>query len=189
MPLISLNAQTKNIGECALQYHIIQLEQKDTIGIKWVYVKGDQCKTTIHTSQLVQSLYFNAQSKTATITKDIGESHFIQEVTYPPVDQPSLVSMKEILSDTLIQLLGYNCKQVELKWSDGVIYQIWYTPEIITTVSNFEIAFKEIGGLVLCYNVIPVTGNTIQYKASSIDFSPIPLSQFIVNKDQFQIIE
>jgi hypothetical protein len=189
LSFLTIKAQTKNIGECALQYHIIQMDNADTIGIKWVYVKGDQCKTTIHTSQLVQSLYFNTQSKTATITKDIGESHFIQEVLYPPIEQPTLVSMKELPSDTLVQFLGYTCKQVELKWSDGVIYQIWYTPEIMTTVSSFEIAFKEVGGLVLCYNVIPVAGNTIQYKASSIDFSPIALSQFIINKDQFQIIE
>jgi hypothetical protein len=189
LSFLTIKAQTKNIGECALQYHIIQMDNADTIGVKWVYVKGDQCKTTIHTSQLVQSLYFNTQSKTATITKDIGESHFIQEVLYPPIEQPTLVSMKELPSDTLVQFLGYTCKQVELKWSDGVIYQIWYTPEIMTTVSSFEIAFKEVGGLVLCYNVIPVAGNTIQYKASSIDFSPIALSQFIINKDQFQIIE
>jgi hypothetical protein len=189
LSFLTIKAQTKNIGECTLQYHIIQMDNADTIGVKWVYVKGDQCKTTIHTSQLVQSLYFNTQSKTATITKDIGESHFIQEVLYPPIEQPTLVSMKELPSDTLVQFLGYTCKQVELKWSDGVIYQIWYTPEIMTTVSSFEIAFKEVGGLVLCYNVIPVAGNTIQYKASSIDFSPIALSQFIINKDQFQIIE
>jgi hypothetical protein len=189
MPIMSLYAQTKNIGECALQYSIVQLDQKDTVGVKWVYVKGDQCKTTIHTSQLVQSLYFNAQSKIATITKDIGESHFIQDVVYPPTDQPTLISMKEVLSDSTFQILGYACKQVELKWSDGIVYQIWYTPEMITTVSNFEVAFKEVAGLVLCYNVIPVTGNAIQYKAMSIDFSPIPFSQFIINKDQFQIIE
>ena len=97
--------------------------------------------------------------------------------------------MKEIISDSLVQLLGFTCKQIELKWSDGVVYQIWYTPEIITTVSSFELAFKEVGGLVLCYNVIPESGNTVQYKATSIDFSPIALSQFNINKDQYQIIE
>jgi hypothetical protein len=172
-----------------LQYSIVKLDTKDTVGVKWVYVKGDQCKTTIHTPQLIQTLYFNAQSSTATITKDIGESHFIQEVVYPPIGQPSLVSMKEIISDSLVQLLGFTCKQIELKWSDGVVYQIWYTPEIITTVSSFELAFKEVGGLVLCYNVIPESGNTVQYKATSIDFSPIALSQFNINKDQYQIIE
>ena len=189
LPLFTLKAQTKNIGECTLQYSIVQLERTDTIGAKWVYVKGDQCKTTIHTPQSVQSLYFNTQNKTATITKEIGQSHFMQEVVYPPIDQPTLISMKEISTDTIVQYLGYTCKQVELKWSDGVVYQIWYTPEIITTVSSFEIAFKEIGGLVLCYNVIPVAGNTIQYKANTIDFSPIALSQFVINKELYQIID
>ena len=189
LPLFSLKAQTKNIGECTLQYSIVPMNTIDTIGVKWVYVKGDQCKTTIQTPQLVQTLLFNNQLTTATITKDIGASHFMQELVYPPISQPTLLSMKEVVVDSIVKILGYTCKQVELKWSDGVVYQIWYTPEIITTVSSFELAFKEVGGLVLCYNVIPVTGNPIQYKALSIDFSPIPLSVFTVNKDQYQIIE
>jgi hypothetical protein len=189
LPFVRSIAQTKTIGECALQYQIVNLETKDSIGTKWVYVKGDQCKTTIYTPQLVQTLFFNTQQNIATITKDIGESHFIQETTYPPNSQPTLVSMKEISIDSVIQILGYHCKQVTLKWSDGVVYQIWYTPEIITTVNNFELAFKDVAGLVLCYNVIPVTGATIQYKATGIDFSPIPLGQFNINKNLYQIIE
>lgn len=189
LPLFNIKAQTKIIGECALQYHIVQQETKDTIGIKWVYIKGDQCKTTIQTSQLIQTLCFNVQLPKATITKDIGSSHFLQEINYPPVNQPTLVSMKEITTDSVIQILGYTCKHVELKWSDGVVYQIWYTPEIITTVSSFELAFKEVSGLVLSYLIIPLTGSEIKYTATSIDFSPISLNQFAINKDQHQMID
>jgi hypothetical protein len=185
----SINAQTKNIGECTLQYSITKLETNDTIGIKWVYVKGDQCKTTIVHPQLIQTLLFNTQLSTAIITKDIGASHFLQEVPYPPIGQATLISMKEIVKDSTAQILGYNCKYVEMTWSDGVVYKIWYTSDIITTVNSFEIAFKEIAGLVLSYTIIPQSGNAIQYRATSIDFSPIPLNQFNINRTQYQIIE
>ena len=177
------------MGECTLQYSIVQVANNDTIGTKWVYIKGDQCKTTLQTSQLVQSLLFNNQQSTAIITKDIGASHFMQSIVYPPLGQPTLLSMKEVAGDSTLFLLGYNCKQVMLTRSDGVVYQIWYTPEISTTVNNFELAFKEVAGLVLCYNIIPVKGNVVQYKVKSIDFSPIPLSWFNVNMDLYQIIE
>jgi hypothetical protein len=185
----SLNAQTKNIGECTLQYTITHSNAVDTIGLKWVYIKGDQCKTIIQHPQLTQTLLFNTQLPTAIITKDIGASHFLQEITYPPAALPTLISMKEIFNDSAVQILGYACKRLELKWSDGIVYQLWYTPDLITTVNTFEIAFKEITGLVLCFNIIPNTGDIIQYRATSIDFSPIPLSLFNINKAQYQIIE
>ncbi len=189
MPLFGIKAQTKIIGECTLQYSITQLQSSDTIGTKWVYVKGDQCKTTLQTPQLVQSIYFDIQKTNAIITKVIGASHFLQEVVYPPTVLPNLISMKEIANDSAVQILGYHCKNVELQWSDGVVYQIWYTPEISLSVNNFELAFKEVGGLVLSYNIIPANGRSIQYRAISIDLSPISISQFSINKMEYQVID
>lgn len=187
--IISSNAQTKMIGECSLQYRITQNEHIDTIGYKWVYVKGNQCKTVLNTRQLIQTLYFNTEITTAFITKDIGASHFLQEVVYPPLATPTLLSMKELITDSITHILGYTCKGVELKWSDGVVYQIWYTTDISATVNTFELAFKEIPGLVLAYNIIPALGVSVEYYATKIDFSPIPLSQFNINKDRYQILD
>ena len=188
-PFLSLKAQSKVIGECSLQYAITKVSTLDTIGFKWVYVKGDACKTILTTPQLIQTLLFNTQQTTAVITKDIGTSHFLQEVAYPPITLPNLLSMKVLLSDSIIKILGYTCKGVQLKWSDGIVYQIWYTPEIATTVNTFELAFKEVPGLVLAYTIIPESGISIQYQATKIDFSPIPLSQFNINRDQYQNID
>jgi hypothetical protein len=186
---MGIKAQTKTIGECTLQYSITQQQTADTIGTKWVYVKGDQCKTILQTPQMVQSIYFDTQKTNAIITKVIGASRFLQEVVYPPSGLPNLISMKEIATDSTFQILGYPCKNVELQWSDGVIYQIGYTPEISISVNNFELAFKEIGGLVLSYTIIPVNGNAIQYRATSIDFSPISMNQFAINKMEYQVID
>ena len=191
LSFINANAQAKVVGECAIQFSIYQTKLQDTsfIGSKSVLIKGNQCKTVLTSPHFTQGLHFNIQESKAIITKEIGAAKFLQEINYPPANMPTLLSMKEIASDTGVVILGYTCKRIELKWSDGVVYQIWYTPEMMTTVSSFELAFKEVGGLVLCYNVIPVSGNTIQYKATSIDFSPIVLSQFNINKEQYQIIE
>jgi hypothetical protein len=186
---LSTKAQIKIIGECSIEYIVKQINSNDTIGIKLVYVKGDQCKTSLQTPHLTQTLFFNTQQSTAAITKDIGSSHFLQVVNYPPASSANLISMKEIVSDTIVKVLGYNCKSVELKWSDGVVYQILYATEIATTVNTFELAFKEVSGLVLSYTIIPVTGIAVQYLATKIDLSPIPLSQFNINKDLYQTID
>lgn len=187
--LNTAQSQTKIVGECALEFLIKKENTSDTIGHKVVFIKGDQCKTILQTPQLVQSLYFNLQQTTASITKDIGASHFLQVINFPPFNQPNLISMKELNADSTLKILGYNCKSVELKWSDGVIYQIWYTAEIATTVNTFELAFKEVPGLVLAYTIIPALGSPIQYQATKIDLSPISLNQFNINKELYQIID
>ncbi len=187
--LNTIQAQTKIVGECTLNFSITNALNNDTIGTKAVFVKGDQCKTILQTAHLNQSLYFNIQQTTATITKDIGSSHFLQVINYPPQNQPNLISMKETMPDSTMKILGYNCKNVELKWSDGIVYQVWYTTEIAATVNTYELAFKEISGLVLAYIIIPVSGNSIQYKANKIDLSPISLSQFNINTTLYQSID
>ena len=186
---LSLKAQTKIVGECSLLFQITNNTNNDTIGIKHVYIKGEQCKTVLETPLLKQVLFFDLQQTKATITKDIGDSHFLQIINYPPTLLPNLISMKETLPDSTIQILGYNCKNVDLVWSDGVVYQIWYTNEIATTVNTFELAFKEVPGLVLSYKIIPTKGNIYNYRATKIDLSPIGLSQFNVNADQYQVID
>lgn len=187
--LNTIQAQTKIVGECSLEFVILKKNTNDTIGYKVVLVKGDQCKTVLLTPQLSQALYFNIQQTTARITKDIGTSHFLQLINYPPQNQPNLISMKEVATDSLVEILGYKCKNVEMKWSDGITYQIWYTPEINATVNTYELAFKDVPGLVLAYNIIPIEGNAIQYQAIKIDLSPIATSQFYINQDLYQIID
>ena len=186
---LSLKAQSKIVGECSLLFEITNDANNDTIGTKHVYIKGEQCKTVLETPLLKQDLFFDLQQTKATITKDIGNSHFLQIINYPPASLPNLISMKESFPDSTFQILGYNCKNVDLVWSDGVVYQIWYTSEIATTVNTFELAFKEVPGLVLSYKIIPTKGNTYNYRATKIDLSPIPLSQFNVNADQYQVID
>ena len=152
-------------------------------------VKGSQCKTVFITPQMVQVLIFNTQSDNAIILKDIGESHFLQEIKYPPSNAPVVVSMKESATDSSTIILGYVCKKVQLTWSDNTVYEIQYTNEIISSVNAFELAFKDIPGLVLSYTIIPEKGNPIQYQATKIDLSPISLSQFNINRQMYQLID
>lgn len=76
-----------------------------SIGIKEVWVKGNQCKTTLTTAQLVQTFLFNTQFDKATITKDIGQSHFLQTIKYPPVSKISLLAQEAIATDSTIHIL------------------------------------------------------------------------------------
>lgn len=184
------HAQAKVLGECTIQFNIQQQQKSEwvVIGSKKVWIKGNQCKTILATPQLVQTLIFNIQQEKAIITKQIGNNKYLQEIIYPPATLATLISMKEVTGDTLT-VLGYHCKKVKLELSDGVVYEVYYTPNLIPSVTTFEFAFKEVQGLVLGYSIINKNDPIINYMATLLDFSPITLNQFQINKSEFQILD
>jgi hypothetical protein len=184
------HAQAKVLGECTIQFNIQQQQNNAwvDIGSKKVWIKGNQCKTVLTTPQLVQTLIFNIQEDKAIVTKEMGNNKYLQEITYPPASIATLISMKEINADTTV-ILGYHCRKVKLTWSDGVVYEVYYTPELIPSVTTFEIAFKEVQGLVLGYSIINKSDPIIKYNATLLDLSPITLNQFQINKSEFQILD
>ena len=159
------------------------------IGIKEVWVKGNQCKTTLTTPQLVQTFLFNTKLGKATITKDIGQSHFLQTINYPPVSKNSLLAQEAIASDTANTILGYRCKALQLKWTDGSVYDILYTDELSLTVNQFELGFENIPGLVLSYTITGAMGMRVKYQATKLDLSPLSLSLFTINNELYQSID
>lgn len=159
------------------------------IGMKEVWVKGNQCKTTLTTPQLVQTFLFNTQLDKATIIKDIGQSHFLQTIKYPPSSTVSLVTQEAKVTDTATNILGYRCKALQLKWSDGSVYDILYTDELSLTVNQFELGFKNIPGLVLSYTITGAKGMCIKYQATKLDLSPLSLSIFTINNELYQSID
>ena len=184
------HAQAKVLGECTIQFGIQQQQKDEWVGIgsKKVWIKGNQCKTVLTTPQLIQSLIFNIQEDKAIVTKEMGNNKYLQEIAYPPASIATLISMKEITADTAV-ILGYSCKKVKLTWSDGVVYEVYYTPELIPSVTTFEIAFKEVQGLVLGYSIINKSDPIIKYNATLLELSPITLNQFQINKLEYQILD
>lgn len=184
------HAQAKVLGECTIQFNIQQQQKNEwvEIGSKKVWIKGNQCKTTLTTPQLVQTLIFNIQQDKAVVTKEVGNNKYLQEIIYPSANLATLISMKEIPTDT-ITLLGYPCKKVKLQLSDGVVYEVYYTTDLIPSVTTFEFAFKEVQGLVLGYNIVNKNNPLIKYSATLLDLSPITLNQFQINKSEFQILD
>ena len=180
------------MGECALQFQITAQVADGTmtaIGTKDIWVKGNQCKTTLTTAQLVQTFLFNTQSDKATITKEIGQSHFLQTIKFPPLSKNSILAQEEIATDSTMNILGYRCKALQLKWSDGSIYDILYTDSLNLTVNQFELGFKNIPGLVLSYIITSAKGVQIKYLATKLDLSPLSLSLFAINSELYQAID
>lgn len=187
--VFQLNAQTKVVGECTISYDIQQITSAgDTtsIGQKTVFIKGNSCKTILKTTEFTQTLIFNTQQDSAIILKEIGMNKLLQYIPYDPLNSAGLVASKK--TDSISTILDYPCESINLSWADGTSMEVVYTTSIIPTVTVYEQAFKEIPGLVLCYQIASKKGDRILYKATKIDLSPITLNVFEINKSQYQII-
>lgn len=191
MVALSTNAQTKVVGECSVQFNIEQLQNQSwqLLGQKTVQVKGNQCRTTLVTPKIQQSVIFSSQEDSAIVLKEIGESKFFQRIAFPQKNLPELVTMKKMNTDSVIQIAGYPCNSVQLVFSDETIYDVLYTNAIIPTIPYFELAFKDIPGLVLSYSITTKKGIPVRYIAKNVDLSPITLNQFEFNKNEYQIID
>jgi hypothetical protein len=187
--VIQLQAQTKVVGECAITYDIHQISKTGDIsllGQKYIFIKGNSCKTVLKTPQLTQTLIFNTQQDTAIILKEIGLNKMLQYILYTSINPVNLVSAKK---NTFIStILNYPCASITLTWADGNTMDVVYTTDILPTVTVYEQAFKEIPGLVLNYQLTTKEGNRILYTATKVDLSPITLNVFEVNKNNYQQI-
>lgn len=100
-----------------------------------------------------------------------------------------MLAQEAIAADTSIRILGYRCKALQLKWSDGSVYDILYTDELNLTVNQFELGFKNIPGLVLSYTIKGAKGMRVKYQATKLDLSPLSLSLFTINNELYQAID
>jgi len=118
------NAQTKVVGECSVQFEIEQFQnqQWQKLGQKTVFVKGSQCKTTLVTPKLLQTLIFSSVQDSGILIKEIGDSKFLQHISFPPKQLPTLVTMKKLYPDSTIMIAGYNCNALQLVFSDQSVY-------------------------------------------------------------------
>jgi hypothetical protein len=100
-----------------------------------------------------------------------------------------LLAQETIPTDTATNILGYRCKALQLKWSDGSVYDILYTDELSLTVNQFELGFKNVPGLVLSYTITSAKGMRVKYQATKLDLSPLSLSLFTINNELYQAID
>ena len=186
---LQLQAQTKVVGECAITYDIHQVSKTgDTsfLGQKYIFIKGNSCKTVLKTPQLTQTFLFNTQQDTAIILKEIGLNKMLQYILYNSINPVNLVSSKKNVFTS--NILNYPCASITLTWADGNTMDVIYTTDILPTITVYEQAFKEIPGLVLSYQLTTKEGNRILYSAIKVDLSPITLNVFEVNKNNYQQI-
>jgi len=85
-------------------------------------------------------------------------------------------------------ILGYPCKKAIATTKAGKNFVIYYTYNLVPSVSENPYQFKNIPGIVLEYESETTEGKSIVFKATKINFSPVPTAKFEIPESGYRVL-
>jgi GLPGLI family protein len=192
-------AQTRIVAECTVHYSIAINDavkaDNETIALlksssKTVYIKGNDSRVDLTSPSFSQTMIYNKSTGTAVILREMGSNKFITKLDEKKwIEQNSKYSNLNILytSETK-KILGYDCKKAILQLQNGNSFTVYYAPNIIPSVTEFEYQFKNIPGFVLEYETREGDKQNIVYTATKISFNPVQAAKFDIPTSGYRML-
>lgn len=184
------------IAECTVNYTIVTDNETDKevaasfkASTKTVYIKGNESRTDLVTPSFSQSFLYDKSSGEAVVLREFGENKFMNKLDNAKWRQQfaRYLGAKLVVQPETKSIAGYTCKKALLTLIDGKTFQLYYTPDMVPSVREFEYQFKDIPGFVLEYEV-EQGGKKITYTASKVNLSPVPASKFDIPESGYRIL-
>ena len=160
---------------------------------KTLYVRGGMSRSTIHFNGFSQSIIYNQNGDKAFVLYHLNDQDYMSILTKAQwKDQyKRYKGMKVNIQKgaTSKKILGYSCIKAVAILKDGTEINMYYTPELKTTVGDNPYEFKEIPGLILEYEAQVMHKYKITFTATKIDFGPVPASRFIIPKEGYRLLD
>lgn len=195
----SLSAQ-RIVAECTVEYKVqpdsgwteksTDNNQLSFNGIKRVFIKGNDLRTDMESQGFLQSMIYDKSNQLSVILRVIGTNKFITRLEGDDWQQEmkKYDSIQVTYLNAYKTIIGYDCKSLTLKLKDGSEYLIYYTTTIAPSVREFELAFKEVPGFVLQYEVRQHNRKVI-FTATRISFSPVSASRFDIPSTGYRVLK
>lgn len=156
-----------------------------------LYIKGSKSRSDLITPGFKQTTLTDTRSDSTIILRELGNTKYIsyldnnkrseQNNKYKGIQFNNTNERKTIL--------GYDCKKVVAKLSDGSSYNVFYAASITPSNKEYEYQFKDLPGFVLEYESKSVDGKTkIKYTATKITLEPVPTAMFDLPKSGYRVL-
>jgi GLPGLI family protein len=153
-----------------------------------VYIKGNLTRsemtsalfssTTIHDSKAGTAVALKEVSKQKLLIKMTPENWAEKNKRYDGITFTNTTETKTIA--------GYKCVKAQAKLTDGTVFTVFYTTDIVPENREFEnMMFKNLNGLPLEWE-LSEGKLKIQYTLSKISMNPIPVSKFDIPKSGYR---
>ena len=183
----------KTVSDCTISFTVkssgSQNANEFTGASKTIYIRGKEIRTDLVSSQINQTIFYNSNTGQATVLKEVGQSKYISHYDAAEWEKENeMYKVKQFDPTGATQnILNYECKEAILQLKNGNSYTIYYTPEIIPSVTENPFEFKDVPGLVLKYQT-SVRYSKLEYTATKINFDPVPAYQFEIPKTGYRIL-
>jgi len=198
--VVHANAQQRVVAECTITY-AISVEEDNSIDkellaslkatTKTVYIKANDSRADLVSPTFKQTVLYNKASGAAVILREIGPNKLMTRMDnakWANENKRYEGAVMTITPETKT-ILGYECKKATIRLKDSSSYNLYYAPNIVPSVREFEFQFKEIPGFVLEYEAQVPDGKKITYTATKINFSPVQASRFDVPVNGYRLLD
>ena len=198
--VVHANAQQRVVAECTITY-AISVEEDNSIDkellaslkatTKTVYIKANDSRADLVSPTFKQTVLYNKASGAAVILREIGPNKLMTRMDnakWANENKRYEGAVMTITAETKT-ILGYECKKATIRLKDSSSYNLYYAPNILPSVREFEFQFKVIPGFVLEYEAQVPDGKKITYTATKINFSPVQASRFDVPVNGYRLLD
>jgi GLPGLI family protein len=187
--LIAYTQQAKVIGECTITYSI-KIANESSDAIKTLYIKGKKTCSEIVSPTFLQTTIFDEKTGEAVILRKLNGEKYLSKYSADKWKDKNKDwdGMTVQLTNESKTILGYPCKKAIAITKAGKNFVIYYTYNLVPSVSENPYQFKNIPGIVLEYESETSGGKSIVFKATKINFSPVPAAKFKIPESGYRVL-
>ena len=154
-----------------------------------IYLKGNSSRSEMLSSLGTQATIIDGKSGNVTVLKEYGEQKYMIQMT--PANWKQSNAKYEGITFTYVEeyktIAGYNCQKAVGKLSDGSVFNVYFTKDLIPTNKDFQYLNKNLPGLALQYEAT-LGKMMVTYTVSSISFNPVPQTKFDLPKSGYRVM-
>ncbi len=191
--------EAKIISDCIVYFNVSvenakanpQIIKSMSGATEVLYIKGSKSRSDLITTGFKQTTLTDTKSDSTVILRELGNTKYISYLdnSKRSAQNKKYEGMQFISTNERKTILGYDCKKVIAKLTDGSAYNVFYAPSITPSNKEYEYQFKDLPGFVLEYESEAVGGKMkIKYSASKITLEPVPAAMFDLPKSGYRVL-
>lgn len=153
-----------------------------------VYIKGNLSRSEMTSALFSSTTIHDARTGTAVALREVSGQKLLIRMTAENWQEKNRKYEGMVFTNTneTKVIAGYKCIRAEAKLTDGTVFSVYFTPDIIPENREYEnMMFKNLNGLPLEWEL--VQGKLkIKYTLSKINMNPIPASKFEIPKSGYR---
>jgi len=186
---IAYTQQAKVIGECTVTYSI-KIANEPGNATKILYIKGKKTRSEIISPSFTQTTIYDSKTGEAVILRELNGEKYLSKFNAAKWKERNKMwdGLAVKLTNEGKTILDYPCKKAIATTKDGKSFVLYYTTGITPSASENSYQFKNIPGIILEYESETSEGKNITFKATRIDFSPVPAAKFEIPESGYRIL-